>query len=228
MTHPIFLTKQYLLSSLSLIIANAVPIFGVIFLGWETIDILFIYWFESLIIGVFNVLKMLLTNVFEQEKKPFYLNLIANIFLFPVKCLVILFFIFHYGGFMLAHGVFLLFFFAHVPESLFQTPANLIPFIIALVLKLKYALLSLFLSHGISFVKNFLFSREGKDNKEKDFMFNPYKRIIVMHLTIVFFAGITMATGNNIFALIGLIIIKTIADLWEHLKERERFTPTLP
>ncbi|MFA6549262.1 MAG: DUF6498-containing protein, partial [Candidatus Margulisiibacteriota bacterium] len=79
MTRPIFLTKQYLLSSLALIIANAVPIFGVIFLGWETIDILFIYWFESLIIGIFNVLKMLLTNIFEQEGKPFYLNLMANI-----------------------------------------------------------------------------------------------------------------------------------------------------
>lgn len=216
--------KQYLSSSFALIIANFVPLVGVLYFGWSTTDILFIYWFESLIIGIFNVLKMLFTNIFGQEGQPPHLNLIARIILFPVKCFMIIFFIFHYGGFMFVHGIFLLSLFAHVPESAFQSPAHALPFVIALALKLKIAILSLFLSHGISFIRNFIFRHEGKENSEGDFMFGPYKRVIVMHLTIIFCAGITMFSGNNIFALIGLITIKTIVDLREHLKERQRFT----
>jgi len=216
-------TQRYTTSIAALIIANLVPLFGVLYLGWETVDILFIYWFESLIIGIFNVLKMLFTNMFDQPNQPVKLRIIANILLFPVKLLTILFFIVHYGGFMLGHGFFLLFLFAHVPESVFESPATILPYVIDLVLKLKIAIFSLFISHGISFAKNFFFNSEGKNNRESDFFLNPYKRIIIMHITIVLCAGITMATGQNIFALVGLITIKTIADLWAHLQERQRF-----
>jgi len=69
-----------------------------------------------------------------------------------------------------------------------------------------------------------LLRHERRENPKGDFMFSPYKRIIVMHLTIIFCAGITMFSGNNIFALIGLITIKTFAALWAHLKERQRFS----
>jgi len=214
--------KKYTSSSAALVAANLVPLFGVLYFGWETMDILFIYWFESLIIGIFNVLKMLFTNIFDQPNQPVKLRIIANILLFPVKLLTILFFIVHYGGFMLGHGILLLILFANIPESTFQNPASVLPFVIDLALKLKIAIFSLFLSHGISFVRNFFFKHEGENNQEKDFLFNPYKRITIMHLTIVLCAGITMATGQNIFALIGLITIKTITDLWAHLKERQR------
>ncbi len=42
----------------ALIVANAIPLFGVVFLGWNVWTILVIYWLENGIVGVFNVLKM--------------------------------------------------------------------------------------------------------------------------------------------------------------------------
>ena len=43
----------------ALIVANAIPLFGVLFLGWNVWNILIMYWLENGIVGVFNVLKML-------------------------------------------------------------------------------------------------------------------------------------------------------------------------
>ena len=43
----------------ALIVANPVPLVGVLFLGWNVWMILIVYWLENGIVGVFNVLKML-------------------------------------------------------------------------------------------------------------------------------------------------------------------------
>ena len=42
----------------ALIVANLIPLVGVLFLGWSVWNILVIYWLENGIVGVFNVLKM--------------------------------------------------------------------------------------------------------------------------------------------------------------------------
>lgn len=45
-------------STLALIFANLVPLAGAAFLGWDMGNIMILYWAESAIIGVFNLLKM--------------------------------------------------------------------------------------------------------------------------------------------------------------------------
>ena len=42
----------------ALVVANAIPLIGVLFLGWNVWTILTIYWLENGVVGVFNVLKM--------------------------------------------------------------------------------------------------------------------------------------------------------------------------
>ena len=42
----------------ALVVANAIPLFGVLFLGWNVWTILTIYWLENGVVGIFNVLKM--------------------------------------------------------------------------------------------------------------------------------------------------------------------------
>ena len=42
----------------ALIVANLVPLAGVLFFGWDVWGILIIYWLENGIVGLFNVLKM--------------------------------------------------------------------------------------------------------------------------------------------------------------------------
>ena len=43
----------------ALIVANAIPLFGALFLGWNVWLILIVYWLENGIVGFFNVLKIL-------------------------------------------------------------------------------------------------------------------------------------------------------------------------
>ena len=43
----------------ALIVANAIPLFGAVFLGWNVWMILIVYWLENGIVGFFNVLKIL-------------------------------------------------------------------------------------------------------------------------------------------------------------------------
>jgi hypothetical protein len=42
----------------ALIVANLVPLVGVLWFGWNVWAILIIYWLENGIVGLFNVLKM--------------------------------------------------------------------------------------------------------------------------------------------------------------------------
>ena len=46
------------LDVIALVVSNAIPIFGVCFLGWDVYTILLLFWSENLIAGVFNVLAM--------------------------------------------------------------------------------------------------------------------------------------------------------------------------
>jgi len=46
-------------SAIFLILANVVPIFGVLYWGWDATAILVLYWLESVIMGLLNVPKIL-------------------------------------------------------------------------------------------------------------------------------------------------------------------------
>jgi hypothetical protein len=50
---------------------------------------------------------------------------------------------------------------------------------------LEWPVLGLAVSHGISFVKNFLFGQEYLSFKINEIMIRPYKRIVLMHVAII-------------------------------------------
>src|SRR4051812_39197593 len=50
---------DYKTSAYVLIAANALPLFGVLFLGWDAFSIVLLYWTENVVIGAINVLKMI-------------------------------------------------------------------------------------------------------------------------------------------------------------------------
>ena len=91
----------------ALVLANLVPLVGVLFLGWSVWTILVIYWLENGIVGVFNVLKMLKAEGTDTSGADGWrvngrrASTMANATLVP-------FFMIHYGIFWLVHGVFVL------------------------------------------------------------------------------------------------------------------------
>jgi len=193
-------------SAYALILSNCIPIVGVLFWQWRVVDLLLLYWSESAIIGFFNVLKMLFTP----EPKG---TGISSPLLWLGKLFFMSFFTIHYGLFMAAHASFLLL----IANSFeVKEASNLLPLFIPIL----PGIISLFISHGYSFVTNFLPKRE-QANKDLGFLlFAPYDRILIMQVTIIIGAIVTMIFGQQIYILLIFIGVKMQTDLSAHLRQK--------
>ena len=218
------LLKKYRLDIplLTLIAANTIPVWGVLFLGWDAFYIVILYWAENLAVGFYNILKIAFARV------PRPIEHLGKLFLIP-------FFIIHYGGFMAVHGLFILVLFKKSTGGFLS--GNTWPCFLVFVqmllnvikqaysvmtVPMKYALAGLFLSHGVSFVDNFLLKREFASARPDKLMGSPYSRIVVMHIAIIVGAFFTFAIGSPVALLVVLIVLKTVLDVKLHLREHTK------
>ena len=89
----------------ALVVANAIPLAGVLFLGWSVWTILILYWLENGIVGVFNVLKMARAQGPDTaDRRAIAQNPVPS----GSKLALIPFFVIHYGLFWFVHGIFVL------------------------------------------------------------------------------------------------------------------------
>ena len=75
------------------------------------------------------------------------------------------------------------------------------------------------MSHGVSFFQNFIGEREYAGASTTALMAVPYRRIIVMHLTIIFGRWIVLALGTPAPALLVLVVMKMLVNLRAHRRE---------
>jgi hypothetical protein len=196
-------------SAVALILANFVPLFGVLVLGWNAASIVVLYWAENLIIGCFNVLRM------ERARGPLgptRLTLNGRPVTEASRSAVVQFFVVHYGLFTVVHGVFVWTFFgARFSGSLRD---------------LGLATLGLACSHGISYRRNFIGQGESLKVSFAALFWQPYSRVIVMHLTTLLGGVLAQAMDSPVPALISLVLLKTAVDLLAHLSEQRKFLRT--
>lgn len=188
------------LSTVALIIANLVPLAGVWLLGWEIGEIMLLYWAESGIVGFFNLLKMAVVGRW------------ATLFYGP-------FFVGHYGAFMAAHLLFIYTFFVKGVQGGGDIALSEVATRFG---ALWLALLALVVSHGISFLINFIGKREFAETTIQKQMAAPYSRIMIMHLTIIFGGFVIMGLGSSLPALLLLMVAKIGVDLRSHGRGRQR------
>jgi hypothetical protein len=198
-------------SALLLIGANLIPLIGVVALQWTVFSILLLYWSENLVIGSFNVLRMAFA-----EPRDIGANA-SKVFLIP-------FFTVHYGIFTLVHGIFVVALFG--PKGQAVGPASLLPAVRAA--GVGYGVLAIALSHAFSFVHNYLGSGEFRRTSPYVLMFQPYARVMILHVTILAGGFLTQALGAPTIALIVLIALKTGIDLRAHLAERRKLGTLKP
>jgi hypothetical protein len=204
----------------ALIVANAIPLIGVLFLGWSVWNILVIYWLENGIVGVFNVLKMARADGSVPSAATFMVNGQPATTL--TKLGLIPFFVMHYGVFWFVHGIFVLTLPAFMSFGLSGGPGlELDPG------PVLFAAIALAVSHGLSFWWNFLRGGEYRRVSPATLMFAPYRRLIALHLTIIFGAIAVMFTGAPVAAVAILVAVKTVLDIGLHLAEhRAASAPT--
>lgn len=204
---------------LALIVANAIPLIGVLILGWSVWNILVIYWLENGVVGVFNVLKIARADGSQAPPGPSFMvngqpaTSLSKLGLIP-------FFVMHYGLFWVVHGIFVLTLPAFINMGLRSGPGlDLDPGAVLL------AAFALAVSHGLSFWWNFLRAGEYRRVTPAQLMFAPYRRLIALHLTIIFGALAVMFTGAPVAAVAILVAVKTVLDIGLHLAEHRAAAP---
>lgn len=195
-------------STLALIFSNLLVIFFAIVDDISANDILWIYWSQSVIIGVFNFIKILSLKEFSTEGFKQ-----GNKQVLPTrgtKISTAIFFLFHYGFFHIIYAVFLGAF-SGISHSTSEGS------------KTKYLLFSaamFFVSSLIEFI-NYRKAESDELPNIGQIMFAPYVRIIPMHLTIILggfigAAGGFFSTNTNLAIIILFTAIKTVVDLVTH------------
>ena len=219
---------QYFLA----IAAAVAPLIGVFFWGWDARQVVLIYWFENLVIGFWQLMKMAAVGGLKMK--------MGGPFAVPGVLFPMLFFAIHYGGFCAGHGVFLL----ELTNSGQAEGAmeivdkeNLKVFLGPLVfLQMLYAVAwqawaalpmaslwsvgSLFAMRGLGFFQDFIFSGRWKEVEVKKLMFEPYKNIIALHIAIVFGAGLATAF-KGAWPVLALIVIGKLVMDFVSLRKQE-------
>ncbi len=224
---------------IALIAANAIPLFGVLFLGWNVWLILIVYWLENGVVGFFNVLKILRAEGPIDPASGWQMN--GKPMPAVGRGAIASFFLIHYGIFWVVHGVFVLTLpiFAGI-GSAFRDAGPFIPsqpqFVNGVLVNpgaasaadmtsgfepgaLVLAVAALAISHGVSFWFNYLGRGEYRRTSPAAQMFAPYGRLFVLHITIIF-GGIAIAfIGAPAAAVAILVVLKTAMDVGFHLAE---------
>ncbi|MGC9325930.1 MAG: DUF6498-containing protein [Desulfomonilia bacterium] len=206
-----------------LVTANLVPLSGVVLFGWDAAVIVLLYWSENIIIGFYNILKM----VFLMDDGRI---------LIPGKVFMVPFFCVHFGGFCAAHGFFLMTFFnLGSPEHALSFPHTwpgplvFVQMLVSVIIHLwqnrppgmEWPLLCLVLSHGMSFVQNYLGRQEYTSFSLNTLMGLPYKRIVLMHVAIIAGGLPVMVLGSPVPLLIVLVFLKIGLDIWLHQRSHD-------
>jgi hypothetical protein len=227
---PVFRTdsRNLMTSGIIIILVNLMPLTGLVFFGWSVFQILILYWMESLIIGIFNIFKMLSSGLIGSDGKFSIFGTVLGVFLSA-------FFTVHYGGFMFGHLIFLMVLGSGiingvnaVTESTSPSMGDPITGAASYFLeKFQYGFSSpghffsgemfavtlILLSHLYQFYSQFFKPQLYKAAEADQFMIQPYRRIVIMHITIIFGMIAVVLLNKNIGILIVWIVIKIIADI---------------
>jgi hypothetical protein len=239
-------------SVVALLIANAIPLVGVLFFGWSLWTILVLYWLENGIVGLWNIPRILLaegTTPPSGLASHVTLKVLGNTVNAFDRAATALFFAIHYGIFWTVHGVFVFtlplfagFSSAFSQPQLIQLPdgtfgvldqASHSAFGEIAWASVAIGAVAMVISHGASFFLNYIGQGEYKRATPLGQMAAPYGRVVVLHVTILIGAFAIAFLGAPIVLLVILVVLKSALDLRLHLAERVRLAvlpdaPTQP
>ncbi|MBM4041541.1 MAG: hypothetical protein FJ290_23825 [Planctomycetes bacterium] len=189
-----------------LVAANGYVLFGALFLGWDAAAIVILYWAENVIIAAYTILKIPFAHCSSNEDRFLRFGGIP-------------FFVVHYGVFCMVHCFFIMAL-TKWGSPMVGTPADLVA--IALRKGLGWSLAALIVSHGISFVENYIVGKEYLAVGPQQLMTAPYGRVVLLHVTILMGAMPVMALGSPAPLVAILVALKTVVDLWLHRRSHAK------
>jgi hypothetical protein len=220
---------------IALVLANMVPIIGILFFDWDFLVVITIYWCENLIVGFFTICKFILA--------PRHQVSIRN------KLLGIPLFSFLLGWFNAGYGVAIIFFFvifphatthetewlAPLPEGDFfrvSWPGPLSLFELGidagklmfyfLPLRALIAIGFLTISHGVVFVYDYLIRGDRNKVNLSYLITEPWSRVLILHLAIIIGGFLCILLKPNVVIIVCIVLIKCCVDSSLYLRQYKK------
>lgn len=218
---------------------NLLPLVGVVVFDWDIANLVFLYWVENVIVGVYIFLRELFTP---------YTTQIAG------KLFMLCFFSVHYGGFCAGHGVLIINLFdmgefsmdatddwpfvfifmgmlvAVIEHFAAQTSPSLYPFLGGIALFYLWrlgadtlAVLSNKAPGQASWViAPDVKTAQGKSSNNSQWMVEPYKRIVILHVALLVGGIGIQSLGSPMALLLILVLLKTAVELFLYNSEDKK------
>lgn len=201
-----FLTDRQVLAAIAI---NLMPIAGIVLFGWSAFVLMLLYWLENLIIGGYTLARMLVGS---------YLRHAASL----TGALAIgAFFVLHYGLFCFVHGVFV-FAMVTLSDAIYAgieppaDPFNLVGGVLGMLeadRELFWSVVALIVVQMGAFAVFWVGGQRWREVEPIRQMFEPYGRILVMHLTIFIVTIPVLLLGQPMFAVLVLALLKSGLEL---------------
>jgi len=172
---------------LGILLVNAIPLVGVVVFGWSVFEVLFLYWFENVAIGVTHAIRLEIctrTNAVADGRST------------------TTFFMMHYGLFTFVHGIFVVTLFGIVAGGFADIGPSFAGAALAVV------------GWQVVFLVFDALRTDGFKGSTPDaMMFEPYPRVLALHMTVLAGGWLVSELGTPVWALAVLVTVKTLFDL---------------
>ncbi len=172
-----------------LVLLTNLAAFLPVWLGhWSVFALLGLYWFENVVTGVLQFLKMRAVERVQKRTDPFATSI---------------FFAVHYGIFTFVHGVLVLVFFGFVLTGAHEGGATLwwlSAGVVALTLISEYR-------------RGYVRGAEARHASLDRLMFEPYGRVVVLHLVVLGGSWMALTSQQPRLVLLLLIGLKLVVEL---------------
>ena len=194
-------------SLILLVAANLLPLAGVFLWDWDVFFLLLLFWCENVIIGLFGIARLVVAASNDTLREGLFLPL---------------FFMVHYGGFMFGHFMVLF----GMYSGNFEQPGNPTQpedYYRLILDNLNWvAVVALFISHGWSFIENYMGRSEYERLLPMQAMGLPYKRMFITHIALILGGFFLIKNGQPLVGLIILVLMKIALDIVFHQKEHRK------
>lgn len=166
----------------------------------EPYTVIFGYFIETIIIGVFNIIKMIITSNHDGSGKTIVF--------------FVLFFMFHYGMFVAVQSVFAFLIIGISSNSFINEPFDILDNY-ASILSLEgmeYILPMLIGTQFLKLIFDFILPKKYLIFTVIEIMYKPYIRIFIQQFTVIIAMFFIVFSNNGIIAAILLIFFRAIVD----------------
>jgi hypothetical protein len=209
------------LATIALLVGtNAIPLLGVIVFDWDLLTILVLYWVENGVIGIVNVARI--ARAEGQDPASSTSTFVAG--RATGRAAIIPFFVLHYGIFWVVHGVFVftLPLFAGIGTRPGGAGGPALDYARFSPEGVALAAIGLAISHAGAYHYDYIGRGVFRTRSPAGQAFEPYPRLIVLHVTILLGAWIVFGLGQPVLLIALMVVLKTLFDVALYLLSRRR------